>query len=135
VGEADDGISPQVRAFITEHVESVMQLELLLLLAGRRDRAWDSTDVAKELRIDPAWVDGQLRAMAAKGMFVAAAGAPPTQFRYAPKTPDVDRTVADLARAYADRRVTVIGLIFSKPADTLRTFADAFRLRKDRPDG
>jgi hypothetical protein len=43
--------------------------------------------------------------------------------------------VNDLARAYAERRVNVIALIFSKPATSLRHFADAFRLRKDRSDG
>jgi len=36
--------------------------------------------------------------------------------------------------SYADRRVTVIGLIFSKPVDKIRSFADAFRIRKDRSD-
>jgi hypothetical protein len=33
------------------------------------------------------------------------------------------------------RRVTVINSIYSKPIDKIRTFADAFRLRKDEdPD-
>ena len=30
--------------------------------------------------------------------------------------------------------MTVINLIFSKPVDKIRTFADAFRLRKDEDD-
>ena len=30
-------------------------------------------------------------------------------------------------------RVTVIGMIFSKPIDKIRSFADAFRIRKDKP--
>ena len=44
---------------------------------------------------------------------------------------DLHRAVAGLAREYAARRVTVIGLIFSKPVDKIRSFADAFRLRRD----
>ena len=120
-----------------------MQLELLLLLAARADRASAPADLAAELRIDAGWVEGQLLDMAAKGLLESPDSAdrsapPPTttpQFRYRPRTPELARTVADLAQAYADRRVTVIGLIFSKPVDKLRSFADAFRLRKDRPDG
>jgi hypothetical protein len=129
----DEGIPPHVAAFIAEQVDSVMQLELLLLLAARPDRAPVPADLAGELRIDAVWVEGQLRAMAGSGLLQVTDGAPP-QFAYRPRTADLARTVADLARAYADRRVTVIGLIFSKPVDKLRTFADAFRLRPDRSD-
>ena len=130
----DEGIPARVTQFITDHVESVMQLEVLLLLAGQPGRAWSAADLAQQLRIDPAWVDGQLRAMTAKGLVVVVDAAPTPQFRYEPRTPDLARTVDELARAYADRRVTVIGLIFSNPVDKLRSFADAFRIRKDKAD-
>ena len=130
----EEAIWPHVQAFITERIDSVMQLELLLLLAARADRASTPADLAGELRIDPVWVDSQLREMAGHGLLEVADG-PPPQFRYRPRTAELARTVADLAQAYADRRVTVIGWIFSKPVDKLRSFADAFRLRKDRPDG
>jgi hypothetical protein len=71
--------------------------------------------------------------MAAGGLAAAAEGTP-AQFRYAPRTPDLAGAVEELAQAYADRRVSVIGLIFAKPTDKLRSFADAFRIRKDRSD-
>jgi predicted ArsR family transcriptional regulator len=106
----------------------------LLLLSGRRDPPRTAADLAQELRIDPSWVEAQLKAMAGRGLLEAAVGSPPS-YRYAPRTPALEAAVADLARAYADRRVTVIGLIFSKPVDKIRSFADAFRLRKDSSDG
>ena len=37
-----------------------------------------------------------------------------------------------MATAYASHRVSIIGLIFSKPTSNLKTFADAFRIRKDK---
>lgn len=39
-----------------------------------------------------------------------------------------------LAEAYASSRARVIDLIFSKPADKLRHFSDAFKLRKEEED-
>jgi hypothetical protein len=129
----EDGITSRVRQFITDHVDSVMQLEVLLLLAGQPGKVWTAGELAQQLRIDVAWVDAQIRDMAAKGLSTvddAASGGP--QFRYAPRTAELAATVDELAHAYADRRVTVIGLIFSKPLDKIRSFADAFRLRKDR---
>ena len=131
---ADEGISPQVRAFIGDYVESVVQLEVLLLLAGRRDRGWSAADVAQELRIETAWVDEQFRAMSDKGL-LGRDPADASRCRFAPKSVDLDTAVTELAKAYADRRVTVIGLIFSKPLDKIRDFADAFRFRKDDSDG
>jgi hypothetical protein len=130
----DDGIQPRVKQFITDHVDSVMQLEMLLLLAGESGKVWTSSDLAQQLRIDPVWVDGQLRAMSAGGLVVTIE-ASPTQFRYEPRTPDLAQIVKELAHAYTDRRVTVIGLIFAKPTEKIRSFADAFRIRKDRSDG
>jgi hypothetical protein len=71
--------------------------------------------------------------MAAGGLASVAEGSP-AQFRYEPRSADLADAVQALARAYADRRVTVIGLIFAKPTDKIRSFADAFRIRKDRSD-
>jgi len=131
---ADDSTSipPRVRQFIADHVDSVMQLEVLLLVAAGPQRAWTAKDLAELLRIDPAWVDTQLRAMAAGGLL--AQQADPATFRFEPRTADLAQAVDELAKTYADRRVTVIGLIFAKPIDKIRSFADAFRIRKDKAD-
>lgn len=113
-----------------------MQLEVLLLLAAAAEagKVWTAKDLAQQLRIDEAWVDGQLRAMGTRGLVRVTDGGPAAEFLYEPRTPELRDTVTELALAYADRRVTVIGLIFSKPVDKLRSFADAFRIRKDRSD-
>jgi predicted ArsR family transcriptional regulator len=123
-----------VQAFIAEHVDSVMQLEVLLLLHGRPQTEFSAADIADQLRIDRGWVEGQLDNLCSRGL-LACSDAPPRGYRYAPKSPESASAVAELARAYADRRVTIISMIFSKPPSSIRTFADAFRLRKDRSDG
>jgi hypothetical protein len=107
-----------------------MQLEVLLLIASQPQRAWTASDLAELLRIDPAWVDSQLRAMAVGGL-VAGHADPAPGFSFAPRSAELSQAVDELAKTYADRRVTVIGLIFAKPMDKIRSFADAFRIRKD----
>jgi len=131
---ADDSASipPRVRELIIDHIDSVMQLEVLLLIASQPQRAWTASDLAELLRIDPAWVDSQLRAMAAGGL--ACEQPDPAAFRFEPRSAELSQAVDELARTYADRRVTVIGLIFAKPIDKIRSFADAFRIRKDKTD-
>jgi hypothetical protein len=133
VAEQQQDIPANVQALIAAHISSVVQLELLLLLHAQPDRDRTPTDISKELRVDAGWVAGQLRALCAAGLLVCTE-TPAPSFRYWPARPDLKDAVDGLAQAYAKRRVTVIGLIFSKPVDPIRSFTDAFRLRKDKEE-
>jgi hypothetical protein len=146
----ENGINPQVKAFLADHIDSVLELELLLLLRAHAPQAWTPAALAAELKIDSTWAAAQLATFASRGLLVrtgadpagsatTAGAAPPSGsadggYRYEPETPQLDAAVAAVADAYASHRVTIIGLIFSKPTSTLKSFADAFRIRKDKPD-
>jgi hypothetical protein len=127
------GIPLEVQGFIADHIESVVQLEVLLHLYAKPNTDYRAADIGKELAIDQAWAGAQLQNLCARGLLTCVQGPDPS-YRYGPRSPDMSRAVAGLAQAYADRRVSVIGLIFSKPGDQLRNFADAFKLRKDGPN-
>ena len=117
-----------VERFIAEHVDNLEQLEILLLLRERRSRELDPREVTSELRLGPDSAPARLADMAARG-FLAARGDPP-RYRYQPDTPEKERVINQLARCYAERRVTVITQIFSPRSDSVRSFADAFKLRR-----
>jgi hypothetical protein len=129
-----DELPEAVTSFIAGHIDSAVQLELLLLTHRTRGKFWDAAAVAAELKIDAGWAGSQLARLCEQGLLRCTAE-PAQAYEYGPSTPELDAAVAALAVAYADRRVSVISLIYSKPADNLRAFADAFRLRKERPDG
>jgi len=146
VATEDPSIPADVRALIAQRIDSVAQLEVLLLLHADPARAWPADEVARELRIEPAGAQTQLDDLVRRGLVRATAtppaaappgGAAPQRFAYGPASGHLSSTVDALARAYADRRVAVISLIYSKPPDPVRTFADAFRFRdrdRDRDD-
>ena len=133
----ETALSSQVRTLIIDRISSVVQLEVLLLLHGQSMRPWTAAEVAADLRIDPNWAEAQLAELTAHGLAASSNGGPVAAYQYHPATDELGRTVDELSRAYTDMRVSVISLIYSKPADTLKTFADAFRIRKekDRSDG
>ncbi|HEV7300673.1 MAG TPA: hypothetical protein VGN72_15010 [Tepidisphaeraceae bacterium] len=133
----ENGLSSQVRGLIIDRISSVVQLEVLLLLHAHADRLWTAADVATNLRIDPTWAEAQLAELTDHGLAAPHNDGPVTAYQYRPATDELGRTVDELSKAYADMRVSVISLIYSKPSDTLKTFADAFRIRKekDRSDG
>jgi predicted ArsR family transcriptional regulator len=124
------GIPDEVRRLIAEHIYSVEQLEVLLLLHRER-REWTADEVSAELVTQRDSVSDRLDDLARRGFLAASAESPP-HYRYEPGDRARERAVAGLADAYARRRVSVIALIFSKPSETIRSFSDAFRLRGDR---
>lgn len=66
--------------------------------------------------------------------FLAAVAA--DRYRYEPNSPELARGVAALAKAYAEQRIAVLEQLARLTAlDPLRSFADAFVIRKDRKRG
>jgi predicted transcriptional regulator len=124
-----DALSPDVQNFITGHIRSIAQLELLLFLADKPARTMTVKEAAKELYTAEGMTLPLLESLRAIGLVSVDAG-PEPRYAYAPKTPELAAVVANLAQAYRERRVTIINLIYSAPLEQLRNFSDAFRIRK-----
>ena len=126
----DPNLPPRVQRFVKQHIDSIEKLEVLLLLRANPGRPWTAAAVVGELRIMEMSAQGRLDDLTGRGLLANEGGSPPS-FRYAPHTGEDAQAVTELASTYAQRRVSVISFIFSQPQDRLRSFADAFRLRKD----
>jgi hypothetical protein len=120
------GVPAEVRRFIAAEIESVGQLEVLLLLRGAVDKNWTADEVARALVMQTPSVESWLEKMAARGLLAAA----DDRYRFAPPTAEVERTIDGLAESYARYRVAVIGVIFSKPSEGATRFSEAFRIRR-----
>lgn len=123
---ADDPIPADLRAFIQRHIDSVAQLEALLLLRSTSGTNWDVATVAKRLYAAEPETADVLTQLCEDGFLACMDGA----YRYAGAT-DLDELVARLASAYARHLIAVTNMIHAKPR-RIRQFADAFRFRKDR---
>ena len=121
-------LSPEVERFLAEHVRSVEQLEVLLRLFAEPERLWTSADVAKELRIDPVSAARRLADLVKQELATPVEGGAEPAFRSSGAEAPA---VAELARCYQSMRVSVIQAIYSRPAENIQLFADAFRLRRD----
>ena len=126
LGQLDD----RLQRFIVENIASVAQLEVLLLLKQHPQRAWNAEDVARALYTGPTLIGAELADWESRGLLVSQPDQP-GHYRYAPRSPELADTVNKLEQAYKERRVAVITDIYSKPVDKIRTFADAFRIRKE----
>lgn len=120
-------ISSSVRRLIAESVDTVSELEAILLLREHRDREWTADDAAKRLYVSLA-VSGHILSVLCKRGFLVESE---MRFRYAPSTPALDAATAELAAWYSQDLIAVTHLIHAKPAPSVLRFADAFRVRKE----
>lgn len=119
-----------VRAFVTQNIDSAELLETLLLVHSGPARDWSPEEVARSIYTVAAAATRRLEQLVAMGLARSNGAADPA-YRYAPSSPALAGEVDALAQAYRANRVAVINLIYSRPPDPLRSFADAFKLRKD----
>ncbi len=116
-----------MRAFIDRHLESVAQLEVLLLVRAAPER-WSSVEEIARAQVSaPDAVGLALRHLCDQGLLAEQDGS----FRYEPG--DDARMVDQLAEAYANRRAKVVAQVFSAPeGGAASTLAEGFRFRRRR---
>lgn len=125
----DRGIPEEVRRFIADSIDSAEELDLLLLLHRTPDRTWDAASASQVVYSVPQSTSDRLITLAGKGLVRAEPGTP-TAYRYAPASPELREAVDSLAAVYRARRAEVVSLVFANGVDPLRSFADAFKLKK-----
>lgn len=120
-------ISDDLQRFIVEKIDSVGQLEALLLLRKEPAKYWSVYSLAKRLYISQDQTAEILRKLCSDGL-VTRNDAEPSEYRYNPRQ-ELVAFVDRLAEAYSKHLVPVTNMIHSK--SRIQKFADAFRLRRD----
>jgi hypothetical protein len=118
-----------VYRFILAQIESVPHLEALLLLWRSRPRAWSERQLAAELFVDISVTKHLAQELVRQNLASATEAG---EYRYDPKTKEMDALVVALADVYKRELIRVSSLIHSKAASAARDFARAFRFTKDK---
>jgi predicted ArsR family transcriptional regulator len=123
-------IPPDIQQFIHHNIDSVAQLEGLLLLRADTQVEWTAEEVAQRLYVPANEAAENLNLLVAREL-IAASGRAMLRYRYAPRSIDQQVLVDRLADLYAKYLVPVTHLIHAKPKSRIQEFSDAFRLRKE----
>lgn len=121
-----------VQRFIAQHLQSVMQLEVLLRLRSSPDQVHSPMGLSRELGGSVDAAIACLRDLEATGLAGRSDDPDELAYVYQPRDRSLASTVDQVADAYAKRKVAVVTEIFREPQDPLRSFSDAFRIRKGR---
>lgn len=120
-------IPDAVRRLIRQHLRSVSELEVLLLLRVTPGKPWSVGEVARAQVARDDAARGFLEHLC-DGRLLEHDGAADS-YRYAPERRTAT-TVDALAGCYASSPRAVVSLIFAGPDDPASTLADAFRVRR-----
>jgi hypothetical protein len=120
-----ESIPDDVREFIQKYIDSIAQLEALLLLRRELSVPWTAATVAKRLYVTHDDASDVLRKLLAHGFLKF------NRKTYQYQCPaELDTLVVHVADVYARQLIPMTHLIHNKPG-RIREFADAFKLRKE----
>jgi len=120
-----ESIPDEVREFVQKYVDSIAQLEALLLLRRELSAPWNAAMVAKRLYITDGDASDVLRKLLGHGFL-----------KFNRKTyqyqcpPELDTLVGHVADVYARQLIPMTHIIHNKPG-RIREFAEAFKLKKE----
>lgn len=128
-------VNPQpemnVYEFILENIDSVPHLEALVLLWNSRPVGWTSEELASRLYIPAEKVTNLLADLVRMQLIAKSAGSP-SKFSYNPRSEDQDEMMRLVDSAYRRDLVRISTMIHSKTSPSVREFARAFRIKKER---
>lgn len=106
-------------------------VEVLVRLSDREGAGMTAQDLQTATRLEAKGVERSLEDLVRAE--IVRFDPPGATWHYDPRS-DGDRVaVQSLATLYHQRPVTLVKLIYSMPSRAITTFADAFRLREDKP--
>jgi hypothetical protein len=117
--------------FLAAAVPTFPAAELLVFLAGHTGRIWSAEEIVnaiKPISISMVTVQEYMALFKANGIVDEKTKG---QFLFTPASSSQQAALDELTHAYNERPVTLIRVIYTVSEDSIRSFADSFRLKKE----
>ncbi|HET9448139.1 MAG TPA: hypothetical protein VFO35_17870 [Steroidobacteraceae bacterium] len=123
-------IPERVLQFLAERIDTVPQLEAVLLLWENPQRQWSEEDLAARIYVSRQVAATILQALHRQQL--ATAESAPVRYRYNPQWDASGEVLPEVAATYRRHLVPIATFIHSRASTAVREFARAFDLKKDR---
>jgi len=125
-----------VQKFLRARIASYEQLELLSIMRADQSASWTAETLCERLRATSSPLQDALEGLRSGGLVAARIEGNEKHYVYVPQTDDVEATISRLVAAYREYPIPIIKLMSANAIErlrtaALRTFADAFIVRKD----
>jgi DNA-binding IclR family transcriptional regulator len=126
--ETPVSLPSELRAFLHACIDGIEQIDILLLLRGS-DRGWTTREVAAAIRASEPATRMHLQTLTARGLLDAKPGTE-VLYRYQPRTAALRGYVDLLVEHYVRSRSDVITFVARQARQGIKSFSDAFKLKK-----
>jgi hypothetical protein len=124
-----DELPGEVRRFLTEYVDSIEALSILLALIDADSRWWDAHAMAAQSGSSAADARRVLEAFASRNLLDIRIS-DDVRYRLRPGTPDLEDLLHQVAAIYRTSPRTLFQWVAGRPRRSVADFSDAFRIRK-----
>ena len=124
---AKESISEGLREFLKQKIQTVLRLEVLLLLHGHRPRTFTATEIASRLGFESDTTAHELEQLQAIGVVVHSSS-DETKYKYHPQNEKLEFLVEQLALHYSKHRVPILSVMLAERPDRTRLFTEAFKI-------
>lgn len=125
---ATSSLPLDIKELLTDYIDSVAQLEALMLFLRDPQHSWTPETLSKELRSSHTSAAKQMAQLANSGFIRTNEK---NEYYFAPANEKLRTGAEKLNDVFKEKQVAVIAFLYERPTDKLKGFADAFKLRKD----
>lgn len=119
-------VPQELASFIQRNIDSIADLEALLILREQPGTPWGASAIAARLYISEEYAREVMERLRNRGLVrIAEEG-----YCYAAE-PAAEPVIARVAEYYATHLIAVTNFIHAKPTNRIRQFAEAFKFKKD----
>ncbi len=122
----------EIYRFILNQIDSVPQMEALLLVWESRPKKWAESEIAERLYIGIDAVRNIMQELVRRRLLAADTQQSAKQYFYESKPEDLDSLIEAVAATYRRDLVRVSTFIHTKASSAVRDFAKAFKFTKER---
>ena len=119
--------SEGLKRFLKEKIQTVLRLEVLLLLHHHQPRAFTPLEVANQLGFENDITAQELGALEAIGVVIQS-NSDKSKYRYHPLNGTLGSMVQQLAIFYSRHRVSILSVLLAEQRDRTRLFTEAFKI-------
>lgn len=120
-----------VDEFVLEKIDTVPEIEALLLIWNKRPKVWSVSEMASALYISPEGTQAVLRDLVKKGL-LALQSPEPGAYLYRSPSVEWEDFMVLLDRTYRHELIRISKLIHAKAPSAVEQFARAFRFAKEK---
>jgi hypothetical protein len=124
------GVPAEVLEFVGNKINSVPELETLLMMSDQPQRIWTAADIVSRIYVRDDRASGILELLQRRGL-VTFEDQPPG-YRFSPVDQDERALIALVARTYRSNIVALTTFIHERASASVMEFARAFDLKKER---